>query len=119
MKKFFILLFGMLSCNAFAGAGIDITDPAQVNSLVNIHESLNKASSAITACMDAGGKHKDCMCKHRGLIEQFNESVNHAMAAHKEFEKMDLVHFRAPDGSGVSQSLSSMRKQASTKLSCT
>ena len=118
IKRFVAIMLVMLSCNVLAGSGVDITDPQQVKLLVNIHEKLSKVSTAVTACMEKGGEHMNCMCKSHALIKQFNDSVNQAMAAHKAFNNMDMVHFKVPNGHGVSLNLIGLRKQANAKLAC-
>jgi hypothetical protein len=58
------------------------------------------------------------MCIHKELIIHFNTSVKNLFSNNPSLEKLDLVNFKSPDGTWVSQSLKSIKKQASAEPSC-
>lgn len=120
MKLIYTLLI-LLATNAnfvWADEGIDITNPSQVSALVAISERLDAVSTAIMGCMDSGKGHNTCLCEHKGLVIQFNTSVNNLSLNHPDLEKYDLVRFKSPDGMWIAQSLKGLKKQASSEPSC-
>lgn len=117
----YLLIIISLTTNAnviWADEGVDITDPIQVSELHNLQDKLDSVSTAIMGCMDAGGAHKTCMCKHKEQIVQFNTIVSDLFSNHPGFEQLDIVRFRIPGGQWVSQSLKGIRKQAGVEPSC-
>lgn len=118
MKRLLILLLLAISDHAGADEGVDITDQGQVSELNNLQEDIDAVSEAIMKCMDTGQEHNVCMCRHQTLIIRFNTTAKNLFSTYPELEKRDLVRFRAPDGTWVSQSLEGIRKQAGRELSC-
>ena len=119
MKYLLIMLLAVIANLAWADEGVDITDPIQVSELRALQEIIDSVSTAIMECMDSGREHKACMCKHSALVIQFNTSVNNLFLNQPGLEELDIVRFRASDGTWVSQSLEGIRKQASVELLCT
>ena len=119
MKKLLIILLTTITHFVWADEGFDITNPAQVTALHNLQEKLDSVSTAIMGCISSGGSHSSCMCKHRELIAQFNETAKKLFLDHPDLMGLDLVRFRSPEGESVAQSLEGIRKQANADLSCT
>ncbi len=76
MKQLLIILLAVITPFVWADEGVDITNPVQVSELLDLHEKLDSVSNAIMGCMDSGEEHAACICKHKELIIQFNNSVN-------------------------------------------
>jgi len=98
--------------------GVDIFDPVQATELRNVQDKLDLVSTAIMGCMDSGEKYKACLCKHKELIIQFNTSVDKLFTNHPVLGTLDIVRFKATDGTWISQSLVGIKKQASAEQSC-
>ncbi len=118
MKLILTILVATIANFVWADEGVDITNPTQVLELVKIQERLDSVSTAVMGCMDSGREHNACLCQYKELIIQFNRSVNNLFPNHPSLEKYDLVRFKSPDGTWVTQSLKSIRKQASLDPSC-
>jgi hypothetical protein len=118
MKPLLIVLMASALNVAWSDEGVDIIDPDQVEGLDGIQEQIDAISTAVMQCMDAGKSHQDCLCESAALMLDFNTSVKNFFLNHPGLEKLDIVRFKASDGSWVSQSLSGIRKQASAELSC-
>ena len=76
MKQLLIILLAVITPFVWADEGVDITNPVQVSELLDLHEKLDSVANAIMGCMDSGEEHAACICKHKELIIQFNNSVN-------------------------------------------
>lgn len=118
MKRILILLLLVLTNQIVADEGVDIADPGQISKLNDVQESIDSVSETIMKCMEAGQEHNACMCANKERIVRFNAAVTELFSAYPEFEQLDLVSFRAADGTWVSQSLYSIRKQADAEHSC-
>jgi len=118
MKVSVALLLASMATFARADEGVDILNPARVSGLVTIQNNLDAVAAAIMKCMQGGREHNVCVCEHRELISRFNASVRDVFRDHPGLGEYDLVRFKSPDGIRTSQSLKSLRKQASTPLSC-
>ena len=119
MKQVLIILLAVITNLIWADEGVDITNPVQVSELHHLQDKLDSVSNAIMGCMDSGEEHAACICKHKELILQFNNSVNKLFMNHPDLGKLDLVRFKSPDGIYVAQSLEGIRKQANIEPSCT
>jgi len=119
VKQLLIIFLVTFTSFVWADEGVDIDDKVQVSELNNIQDKLDSVSTTIMGCMDSGEEHKACMCKHKELIIQFNTNVKILFSNYPGLEKLDIVRFKASDGTWVSQSLQGIRKQASVEPSCT
>jgi len=119
VKQLLIIFLSTLTTIVWADEGVDIDDPVQVSELNNIQGKLDSVSTAIMGCMDSGKEHKECICKHRGLIIEFNTNVKILFSNYPSFENLDIVRFKSPNGTWVSQSLKGIRAQASVEPTCT
>ena len=118
MKPSIIIFLLIVTSFVRADEGIDITDSSQIALLNNLQEELDSVTEAVMACINDGEVHKDCLCKHKDLILKFNASVQALFSSQPDFEKLDLVRFKSPDGMSVTQSLKSIRMQADMELPC-
>jgi hypothetical protein len=118
MKNVFILILVLVTVNAEADDGVDITDQRQVAALISLQEKIDVVSSAVTECVKSGGVHNECLCASRESIDAFKRAVESLFLAHPDLQSFDLVRFRDPDGNSVAQSLSGIKAQAALELSC-
>ena len=112
------MLLTTFSNVVWSDEGVDISDPAQVTELHKVQDKLDSVSTAIMSCMDTGEEHKTCLCKNEELIVQFNSIVEKLFSNQPELDALDIVSFKATDGTWVSQSLVGIKKQASKELLC-
>lgn len=77
-----------------------------------IQMSLDNVSTSVMACIESGGEHTNCLCQNKDVITQFNDSVHSFFERNDHMKNADLVRFKADDGSGVTQSLQGILKQA-------
>jgi hypothetical protein len=69
-------------------------------------------------CIDSGNDPTVCMCENETLILDFNTAVVKLFEMHPELGEMDLVRLKTIDGTSLAQSLSGLKVQASSELSC-
>jgi hypothetical protein len=116
--KFLVIFFLLISHVAWADDGVDITDPDLVSALLETQKKLDSISSSVMSCINSGNDHKVCMCENETLILDFNTAVIKLFEMHPELGKLDLVRLKTTDGTSVAQSLSGIKMQASSELSC-
>lgn len=118
MKYVLMILLTTFSNVVWGDEGVDISDPAQVAELHKVQDKLDSVSTAIVSCMDTGEDHKTCLCKHKELIIDFNSIVENLFSNQPELDALDIVRFKAFDGTWISQSLVGIKKQARKVLLC-
>ena len=118
MKLFLLFLLFIIPNMSIAAGNMEIEDSDTIAELSEIQEQIDSISSAVTGCMESGGKHKQCICQNREMFSRFSFTVNAFFKEHPELEDQDLVNFKTPDGTLVNQSLVGIRKQANMKLEC-
>jgi len=118
MQRLVMLVLLCVTSPAWSGDGIDVTNPEQVASLLNIQDKLDSVSTAVMACIDSGKAHAVCLCESEATIIDFNGSVMALFDTHPTLKDQDLVSFKGPDDSWISQSLAGIKQQAAMALSC-
>ena len=58
------------------------------------------------------------MCESEKLILRFNNAVEQLFKKYPDLVAVDIVRFTTPDGLSVAQSLTGIRNQAQTNVSC-
>ncbi|PHS72194.1 MAG: hypothetical protein COB22_05710 [Cycloclasticus sp.] len=120
MKK--LIFIYMLACSSFVSANEDvlIEDSNQVAQLNAIQSNLDEVSSAVMSCIDSGKEHSVCLCQNEEIIIQFNINVKKLFEDNMVLQKYALVRFKSTDGTGVTQNLRGILKQANSGApSCT
>ena len=118
ISRLAILHLALFSSFAWSIGPVDITNPPNISALTDISEKLGISSTAVTNCMSAGKAHGDCMCENEKSILNFNEAVEKLFETYPDLNALDIVNFKTPKGIYHGLSLSGLRKQARTKLSC-
>jgi hypothetical protein len=113
-----ISLLALFTNFAWSGGPADITNPQKIAALTDISEKLGIVSTAVTNCMSAGKDHNNCMCENEKSILNFNEAVEKIFKTFPDLNAMDIVNFKSPKGEYHGVSLSGLKRQARTKLSC-
>ncbi len=112
MNKLMLIYVLTFSGFAFANEEVLIENPNIVGQLNAIQSSLDKVSASVMACLESGDEHAACLCKNKGIISQFNRSVETFLKKNKALATHDLVRFKSTDGHWVTQSLQGISRQA-------
>ncbi|MEW5008842.1 MAG: hypothetical protein RPT25_10335 [Cycloclasticus sp.] len=112
MNKLMLIYVLTFSGFAFANEEVLIENPNIVGQLNTIQSNLDKVSASVMACLESGDEHAACLCKNKGIISQFNRSVETFLKKNKALATHDLVRFKSTDGHWVTQSLQGISRQA-------
>ena len=118
MRRAAIFFLALLGSVAWSDDGVDITEPQKVAALTELQEKIDSISAAVTECTRSGKDHSECLCENEKLILDFNRAVEELFETFPDLRTMDIVRFRMSNGLSVSQSLSGIKNQARTNLSC-